>query len=182
MTSTLLAHCGSRLGTREELDLIKAPEPTSTWFPVDHSIVIDTVSQALIAAGFQIERMKFAVSRTEDARLFAAETEAPENGTPQPEVPPQSDTNGEGNKPIMLFSYPVARDTYVQASIWERVVTLKDGNSFVTHEVSVRKRYKQGEEWKSAHSFRVSELYALAHAVAKAEAYILDLRHDKIPF
>ena len=71
MTSTLLAHCGSRLVTREELDLIKAPEPTSTWFPVDHSIVIDTVSQALIAAGFQIERMKFAVSRTDDARLFA---------------------------------------------------------------------------------------------------------------
>jgi len=32
--------------------------------------VIDTVSQALVAAGFQIERMKFAVSRSA-ARLFA---------------------------------------------------------------------------------------------------------------
>jgi len=69
-TSTLLAH-GSRIVTREELDLIKAPESTATWFPVDHSLVIDTVSQALVAAGFQIERMKFAVSRTNDARLFA---------------------------------------------------------------------------------------------------------------
>jgi len=70
-TSTLLAHCGSRIVTREELDRIKAPEPTATWFPVDHALVIDTVSEALVAAGFQIERMKFAVSRTDDARLFA---------------------------------------------------------------------------------------------------------------
>jgi len=65
-----LAH-GSRIVTREELDLIKAPAPTETWFPVDHAHVIDTVSLALQQAGFSIERMKFAVSRTNDARLFA---------------------------------------------------------------------------------------------------------------
>jgi len=124
------------------------------------------------------------------AKKKTAEAEAPANGAPVQEAPPvtepASDTNGNsetnGNKPIMVFSYPVAKDTYVQASVWERTVTLKSGDIFTTHEVSCRKRYKQGEEWKSAHSFRCSELYALAHAIAKAEAYILDLRGDNCPF
>src|SRR4051794_39678992 len=55
-----------------------------------------------------------------------------------------SDTNGNGDarKPVKIFSYLVARDTHVQASIWDRVVTLADGSAFTTHDVSVRKRYR----------------------------------------
>lgn len=92
------------------------------------------------------------------------------------------ETNGEANKPVKVVSLPVAKDTYVQASIWERTVTLKGGETFTTHEVSVRKRYKVGEEWKSAHSFRASELYAVSYVVRKAEEYILDLRAANCPF
>ena len=85
-----------------------------------------------------------AKKKTTEAETSSAPAQPEVNGTPHQEVPPQSDTNGtdtNGNKPIMVFSYPVAKDTYVQASVWERVVTLKDGDSFTTHEVSCRKRY-----------------------------------------
>ncbi|HYT87554.1 MAG TPA: DUF932 domain-containing protein [Gemmataceae bacterium] len=70
MTTSLITHCGARVVTRPELDLVEPPPATATWFPVKHSLVIDTVSQSLQAAGFQVERMKFALSRG-DARLFA---------------------------------------------------------------------------------------------------------------
>lgn len=68
--SVLVAHCGARTVTREELDAIDAPPPTRTWFPVRHANVIDTVGQALRGAGFEIRRLRFAVAR-QDARMFA---------------------------------------------------------------------------------------------------------------
>ena len=69
-TSTLIAHCGAREVTRAELDCVEAPPATDTWFPVKHATVIDTVGNALTAAGFQIRGTKFALSRG-DARLFS---------------------------------------------------------------------------------------------------------------
>jgi len=68
--SSTLCHSQSRIVTRGELELLHAPDPTRTWVPVDHSTVIDTVSQALVQSGFEIERMQFCVSRN-DARMFA---------------------------------------------------------------------------------------------------------------
>lgn len=70
MTTSLITHCGARVVTREQLDLIEAPPATATWFPVKHALVIDTVRQSLLAAGFTVERAQFALSRG-DARLFA---------------------------------------------------------------------------------------------------------------
>ena len=69
-TSTLITHCGAREVTREDLDKVEAPPATQTWFPVKHATVIDTVSQALTAAGFQIRGAKYALSRN-DTRLFS---------------------------------------------------------------------------------------------------------------
>lgn len=69
-TSHLITHCGARVVTREELDRVEAPPPSETWFPVKHSLVIDTVRESLQASGFQVERSQFALSRS-DARLFA---------------------------------------------------------------------------------------------------------------
>lgn len=65
-----MAHCGARIVNREELDRVEAPPATGTWYPVKHSLVVDTVNQSLVAAGFQVERMQFTLSRN-DARLFA---------------------------------------------------------------------------------------------------------------
>src|SRR5207237_342330 len=71
-------------------------------------------------------------------------TEAPSdtNGTssPDPAPPPENGNGNGGQKPLKVFSYPVARDTYVQATIWERTITMKGGESYVTQEVTVRKR------------------------------------------
>jgi hypothetical protein len=91
-----------------------------------------------------------------------------------------TETNGTGDeprKPVHVLSYLVARDAYVQASIWARTVRLADGTEFTAHDVSLRKRYKDGAgEWQSAYSFRGSELYAVAHAVSQANAWILETR------
>ena len=83
---------------------------------------------------------------------------------------PKNSGNGEERKPAKTFSYLVYPDTYVQAAVWPKTVEKKDGGTFLTYEVSVRKRYRdtQSREWKTMHSFRGSELYALAHAVNHA--------------
>lgn len=70
MASSLLAHCGARHVTREELEPIAAPPPTDTWFPQKHAVVVDTVGQALERGGFRIEKAQYALSRN-DNRLFA---------------------------------------------------------------------------------------------------------------
>jgi hypothetical protein len=101
--------------------------------------------------------------------------------TTSPSEPP-SDTNGYGNgqerKPVQVFSYLVSRDTYIQASIWDRVVTLSDGTEFTAHDVTVRKRYRDARDgdWKTLYSFRGSEIYAVLHALSQASAWILEAR------
>lgn len=109
------------------------------------------------------------------------------NGTSRSEETPVSDVNGNGDTngqseakaapPVHMISVIVQKDTYIQASIWERTVQTA-GGSFTTHEVSVRKRYKKngGDEWASAHSFRCSECYAVQYVIRKAEEWILDER------
>lgn len=70
MSSSLVTHCGAQLVSRADLDQIEAPAATATWFPIKHSVVVDTVGQALTHAGFQVQNAKYAVSR-EGARLFS---------------------------------------------------------------------------------------------------------------
>lgn len=80
---------------------------------------------------------------------------------------------------MRVFSYPVAKGTFVQASVWDRVVTLADGSPFVTYDVTVRKCYQDAAgdgQWKTATSFRGSEVYALLHALQQASAFILEAR------
>jgi len=68
-TTTLVTHCGAREVSREELNLIEAPPPTQTWFPVRHSTVVESVSDLLHAGGFEIQKATHAVSRN-GARMF----------------------------------------------------------------------------------------------------------------
>lgn len=69
-TTTLVTHCGAREVNRDELDRIDAPQPTATWYPVRHSIVVESVSDLLQTGGFQIQKATYAVSR-HGARMFA---------------------------------------------------------------------------------------------------------------
>ncbi len=70
MTATLMTHCGAVQVHRRELDLIDAPPPTDTWFPVKHADVIDGVTRTLTAAGFEIAKQSFAVSHG-NHRMFS---------------------------------------------------------------------------------------------------------------
>ena len=69
-TSTLIAHCGAQVVTRDELARVKTPEPTRTWFPLAHSTVLERVETTLKETGFHIENETLAMTRA-GARFFA---------------------------------------------------------------------------------------------------------------
>lgn len=90
----------------------------------------------------------------------------------------KEDQRNESKAPAHVVSYYVAKDTYIQASIWER--TVENGeNSFTVFDVSVRKRLKQDDEWKSVYSFRGSELPFVIRALDRAEGWILETRRKE---
>lgn len=47
LVSNMILHCGAKAAGRDELELIKTPEPTATWHPIPHTVLIDEVKQAL---------------------------------------------------------------------------------------------------------------------------------------
>ncbi len=97
------------------------------------------------------------------------------------ESPPEQSSKEE-KQPVHVVSYYVSKDTYIEASIWERTVE-NNGHPFVVHDVSLRKRLKVGGAWKSVYSFRGSELPFLSRAVQKAEDWILEThKKDHVPF
>ena len=69
-TTTLVKHCGACEVSRQELDLIEAPPPTKTWFPVRHSTFIESVTDLLQSGGFQIRKATHALSKN-GTRLFS---------------------------------------------------------------------------------------------------------------
>ncbi len=58
---TLIKHCGARAVTWGELDQMRTPPATATWFPLAHGQVLESVVQTLDKAGFQIRSMELAV-------------------------------------------------------------------------------------------------------------------------
>jgi hypothetical protein len=100
---------------------------------------------------------------------------------PQEAPPEEIPENGDGKKPAYVASYYVGKDTYIQASVWSREVQNGD-SSFVVYDVSLRKRTKVGDEWKSFYAFRGSELPFVSRAIDRAETFILEQRKQDIPF
>ena len=97
---------------------------------------------------------------------------------------PLEEADPEGvhsKKPVHVVSYSVAKDTYIQASIWERKVEIVQ-NSVSVFDVSVRKRTKINDEWKALYSFRGSELPFVIRAVQRAEDWILESRKQDVPY
>lgn len=95
---------------------------------------------------------------------------------------PAPQENGNGGKVIRVFSYPVSKDTSVQALVKERIVNLQNGNTFTAHEVTTQKVWTTptGEQ-KTLFTYRASECYALVHAIEKATQFVLDLREESEP-
>jgi hypothetical protein len=67
--STLLNHCGAHLVTKGDLELIPAPPPTETWFPIRHLDVLEAVEQTLTLSSFQLKACRFSVSNNQQ-RFF----------------------------------------------------------------------------------------------------------------
>lgn len=69
MSGTLIAHCGARYVTREELYTIVPPPATDTWRPVAHAELMAFLEAELQRRKLQITREEYAVQR-EGALLF----------------------------------------------------------------------------------------------------------------
>ena len=67
--SQLMLHRGARTVERNDVELVEAPPPTDTWFPLRHGQVLSTAEGALGTAGFQISRSQYALSQ-DNARFF----------------------------------------------------------------------------------------------------------------
>jgi hypothetical protein len=65
---TLINHCGARPVTKGDLELIPAPPPTATWFPIRHLDVLDTVEHLIQESGFTFRSMQLSV--TADHKRF----------------------------------------------------------------------------------------------------------------
>jgi hypothetical protein len=104
----------------------------------------------------------------------------PDPSQPQPQAAARATEAkaGEGQRlPLRVFSYPVARGTFVQASVWDRQVLLPDGGSVTSYDVTVRKCYQDAAAdgaWRTVSSFRGAEVYVLLHALQQASDFILE--------
>ena len=63
----LIAHRGAEIVTRDDLKNYPAPEPTSTWKPVSHLQLVETLAGVMADRGLHITREQFAV---QGAKLF----------------------------------------------------------------------------------------------------------------
>ena len=106
---------------------------------------------------------------------------ATQKGKQQAPPPEDNQSEGNGKTPAHVVSYYVAKDCYIQASVWERTIE-NNGNPFSVYDVSLRKRQKEGNDWKSYYSFRASEIPYVLRAVARAEEWILDQKKQDVPF
>ena len=82
---------------------------------------------------------------------------------PEPAKPPAP-------KPVWSRRYWTGGGA-VEVAVFERTVD-NGNNSFATFSTGVRRTYKDGDEYKSIHSFRPEDLLALAHALTEAFSWI----------
>jgi hypothetical protein len=66
----LTLHVDAREVTLDELAAVPTPPPTTTWFPLGHATVIETVTRNLESVGLAVDRAKYGLSRG-GARMFA---------------------------------------------------------------------------------------------------------------
>src|SRR5437867_5348812 len=60
--ATLVAHCGTTKVSRDELRMIPAPDGTSTFKPIPHSEIVDSLVEALSFRHVGVVRDEYAVS------------------------------------------------------------------------------------------------------------------------
>src|SRR6266852_3838381 len=68
-SSALMLHAGASVVTLEQLREYRAPPPEGRWYPIAHATVLDTVTETLGSAGYQVQNQKLALNR-EGSRFF----------------------------------------------------------------------------------------------------------------
>jgi hypothetical protein len=63
LTANLMLHCGGQQVEYEALREIKTPDPIGIWNPVDHTVVFQTMMDALTDSGYKVMNAVHAVSR-----------------------------------------------------------------------------------------------------------------------
>lgn len=63
MTTSLMLHCGAKTVSREELTMIKTPDPTKTHFPLAHADFLMEVETQLAAANFRVQTEQHSLTK-----------------------------------------------------------------------------------------------------------------------
>jgi len=79
------------------------------------------------------------------------------------------------SKPIDTLSVPAGKGGFINASIWENEVE-QDRRRFKTYSVTIEKRYRDGEQWKTSKSFRAGDLLQVGYLARRAYERALELR------
>jgi hypothetical protein len=53
-SSNMILHCGAGFLDRAQLERIETPQPTHTWHPIPHTLLIDQVKQALVGETIEV--------------------------------------------------------------------------------------------------------------------------------
>ena len=77
---------------------------------------------------------------------------------------------GQKQKPVWSMQYRTGSG-WVEVAVFEHAVNHGD-SPFTTYSTAVKRRYRDGEQYKSSQSFRADDLLVLAHGLTAAYAWI----------
>ena len=80
-------------------------------------------------------------------------------------------------RPIETLSVPAGKGTFINAAIWENEVE-QDNRKYMTYSVSLEKRYRDGDSWKTAKSFQANEMLQVAYLATEAYKRVLQQRQE----
>ena len=81
-------------------------------------------------------------------------------------------------KPIDTISIPSGKGSHLNAAIWENEVE-HDNQTYTTYSVTLEKRYRDGDSWKTAKSFQANELLQVAYLATEAYKRALGQRQEQ---
>lgn len=79
-------------------------------------------------------------------------------------------------RPVATFKCSSGKDTWVEVAVWENEVHYQNGEVGTQHVACFSRSYKNGDGWKTNHSYRVNDLMILQHLLQRAFAWMADHR------
>lgn len=80
----------------------------------------------------------------------------------------QKELKDAGNMPEKSFSAGA-----VNAAVWLNKVKDRDGNDIEVRSVTIQRRYKDGDDWKSTNTLRLNDIPKMVLVLQKAYDYLL---------